>query len=72
MKTLEIAPLEKKRLRVIIVEKEYNEPFDLKEVQNEEDKRFSLILKPSIAFCKFLERLINKINPDFATEELRN
>ena len=72
MKTLEIAPLEKKRLRVIIVEKEYNEPFDLKEVQNEEDERFSLILKPSIAFCKFLEHLINEINPDFATEELGN
>jgi methylene-tetrahydromethanopterin dehydrogenase len=72
MKTLEVTPLEGKRLKVIIIEKEYNEPLDFEEAQNEENKRFLPILKPSIAFCRFLEQLINEVNPDFATEELGN
>lgn len=72
MKTLEVTPLEGKRLKVIIIEKEYNEPLDFEEARNEEDKRFLPILKPSIAFFRFLEQLINEVNPDFATEELGN
>jgi len=70
MKTLEITPLEEKRLKVIIVEKEYSEPFKLKKSQASEIERLSPILKPSIAFCSFLERLIDEVAPDFATEEL--
>ncbi len=66
MKTLEIAPLEEKRLTVIIVEKEYNEQF----WPGESSTNMSAILKPSIAFCSFLEKLIDEVNPDFATEEL--
>ena len=66
MKTLEIAPLEEKRLTVIIVEKEYNEQF----WPGESSTNMSTILKPSIAFCSFLEKLIDEVNPDFATEEL--
>jgi len=66
MKTLEIAPLEEKRLTVIIVEKEYNEQF----WPGESSTNMSAILKPSLAFCSFLEKLIDEVNPDFATEEL--
>jgi len=72
MKTLEITPIEGKRIRVIIVEKEYSQPFLLKEVKNEEAEKLSAIFKPSIAFCSFLENLIDEVNPDFATEELGN
>ncbi|MEM2915206.1 MAG: NAD(P)-dependent methylenetetrahydromethanopterin dehydrogenase [Candidatus Bathyarchaeia archaeon] len=73
MKTLEITPLTGKILRVIIVEKEYNEPFWLIEPQNNTPKHvFSSIFKPSIAFCNFLEKLVEEANPDFATEEQGN
>jgi len=72
MKTLEITPIEGKRIRVIIVEKEYSQPFLLKEAKNAEAEKLSAIFKPSIAFCSFLENLIDEVNPDFATEELGN
>jgi hypothetical protein len=32
----------------------------------------SSIFVPSIAFCNFLEKLIDEVNPEFATEELGN
>ncbi|MEM3627143.1 MAG: NAD(P)-dependent methylenetetrahydromethanopterin dehydrogenase [Candidatus Bathyarchaeia archaeon] len=73
MKSLEITPLAGKILRVIMVEKEYNEPFWLIEPQNNTPKHvFSSVFKPSIAFCNFLEKLIEEVNPDFATEEQGN
>ena len=70
MKALEITPLEEKRLRVIIVEKEYSEPFWPKKFQNDTEKKMLSIFKPSIAFCSFLEKLVEEVAPDFATEEL--
>ena len=71
MKTLEIIPLEDKRLNVLIVEKEYNEPFWLVEPPSTTpSQKIRSIYKPSIAFCEFIERLIKKVKPDFATEEL--
>jgi methylene-tetrahydromethanopterin dehydrogenase len=74
LKSLEIAPLEEKMLRVIIVEKEYNEPFWLIEPQSNYKPKsvLSSILRPSIAFSSFLERLIEEVDPDFATEEQGN
>lgn len=74
MKSLEIAPLEGKLLRVIIVEKEYSEPFWLIEPQNNHTPKnmLSSVFRPSIAFRNFLEKLINEVNSDFATEELGN
>lgn len=69
METLEITPLKDKKLVVFIVEKEYNEPFWLIEPPpNQPSQR--LLSRPSIAFSSFLEKLIRKANPDFATEEL--
>ena len=74
MKSLEIAPLEGKILRVIIIEKEYSEPFWLIEPQSNRAPKNMLtsIFKPSIAFTNFLEKLIGEVNPDIATEELGN
>lgn len=71
MKVLEIQPLEDKKLNVLIVEKEYNEPFWLIEPDSAlPPQKLRSLWRPSIAFCKFIERLIKKIKPDFATEEL--
>ena len=73
LKTLEIVPLEEKILRVVIVEKEYNEPFRLIEPQKNSPKNvFSSIFKPTIAFNNFLEKLSDEVNPEFATEEQGN
>jgi len=71
LKVLEITPLKDKRLNVLIVEKEYNEPFWLVEPNSKmPPQKLRAIFRPSIAFCTFIERLIKRIKPDFATEEL--
>jgi len=71
LKTLEVAPLKDKKLSVIIVEKEYNEPFWMIEPpSNANPHALDALFKPSIAFCSFLENLIKKVNPAFITEEL--
>ncbi len=71
MKTLEISPLKGKKLTVIIVEKEYNEPFWVLEPHpTATTHMLQSLFKPSIAFYKFLENIIEKAKPDFATEEL--
>ncbi|MEM2320868.1 MAG: methylene-tetrahydromethanopterin dehydrogenase N-terminal domain-containing protein [Candidatus Bathyarchaeia archaeon] len=73
MKVLEISPLERKKLKVIMVEKEYSEPFWIAEPLYDKSKNsIPSAFKPSIAFCEFIERLINEVKPDFATEELGN
>jgi methylene-tetrahydromethanopterin dehydrogenase len=67
METLELKTLTKKKLSVLIVEKEFNEPFQLTEpVANPLNSLF----KPSIGFYKFLETIVSKVKVDFATEEL--
>ena len=66
METLELKPLAKKRLNVLIVEKEYNEPFQLTKSTIASNPLF----KPSIGFYKFLETVVSKVQVDFATEEL--
>lgn len=61
-------------LKVIIVEKEYSEPFWIMEPPNNHTPKniLSSRFKPSIAFCNFLEKLIDEVNPDFITEEQGN
>jgi len=64
-------PLKNKRLNVLIVEKEYNEPFWLVEPDSTTPpQKLRSIFRPSAAFCMFIERLIKRTKPDFATEEL--
>lgn len=72
MKTLEITPLKDKKLTTLIVEKEYNEPFWIIETpqSNANSRMLRSLFKPSIGFYKFLESVIGKVRPDFATEEL--
>ncbi len=67
METLELKPLSKKRLDILIIEKEYNEPFQLTEPT---PNPLNLLLKPSIGFYKFLEAVVAKVHVDFVTEEL--
>jgi len=69
MNTLEITPLENKKLNVLIIEKEYNEPFWLAENKTS-SKNIEAIQKPSIGFFKFLESVLGKIKMDFASDEL--
>jgi methylene-tetrahydromethanopterin dehydrogenase len=71
MNTLEIKPLEKKKLNVLILEKEYNEPFWMTQPPaSSSPQALRSLFKPSIGFYKFLENVISKVNLDFATEEL--
>ena len=69
METLELKPLEKKKLNVLLLEKEYNEPFWVNEPTTNSNELKSL-QKPSIGFYKFVENLVSKVNVDFATDEL--
>ncbi|MFQ5758177.1 MAG: NAD(P)-dependent methylenetetrahydromethanopterin dehydrogenase [Candidatus Bathyarchaeia archaeon] len=71
MKTLEITPLKDKRLTVLMVEKEFNDPFWLVEPPpSQSSQKLRTLSRPSVAFNSFLEKMIKKVNPDFATEEL--
>ncbi|MEM1515511.1 MAG: NAD(P)-dependent methylenetetrahydromethanopterin dehydrogenase [Candidatus Bathyarchaeia archaeon] len=73
MKVLEIVPLEGKKLRVILIEKEYSEPFWITEpLYDKARNSIPSAFKPSIAFCEFIKRVINEVKPDFATEEMGN
>jgi methylene-tetrahydromethanopterin dehydrogenase len=72
LKPLEITPLENGKLTAYLVEKEYNEPFWLVEppANGTPSETLRQLFRPSMAFCQFLEKLIDKVKPDFATEEL--
>ena len=71
MKSLEVKPIEGKKLNVLVMEKEYNEPFDISETTTSgSSNQLNALRKPSIGFYKFLESLIGKVNIDFATEEM--
>lgn len=70
MKVLEVAPLKDKKLNVLILEKEYNEPFWVIEPPSSNQRMIHSLYRPSIGFNKFLENMVTKVNPDFATEEL--
>ncbi len=70
LETLKVEQLKNKKLTVFIIEKEYNEPFWGTEPTNKHTSNLSALQKPSIALTSFLEQLVKKIKPDFATEEL--
>jgi methylene-tetrahydromethanopterin dehydrogenase len=72
MESLELKRIKDKKLKVFIIEKEYNEPFWLFEQNNNSSEDLSTLRKPSIAFMSFLEKLVKKVKPNFATEELGN
>ena len=71
MKVLEVKPLEKKKLTVLLMEKEYNEPFDIADPSPAANSNpLHALHRPSIGFYKFLENVVSKINLNFTTEEL--
>jgi len=71
MKVLEVKPLEKKKLTVLLMEKEYNEPFNVSDPLSAANSNpLRALQKPSIGFYKFLENVVAKVNLSFATEEL--
>ena len=71
MKALEVKPLGKKKLNVLIMEKEYNEPFNIAGHSSSANlNSLSALHRPSIGFYKFLENVVAKVHLDFATEEL--
>ena len=72
MKTLELEPLTGKKLSVIILEKEYDEPlwqFD-NIFRPESTSLLKMIERPSMAFGEFLWEIIQRFKPTFITEEL--
>ncbi|TRO49665.1 hypothetical protein E2P63_07820 [Candidatus Bathyarchaeota archaeon] len=71
MKVLEVKPLEKKKLTVLLMEKEYNEPFTIAyPAPSATSDLLNALHKPSIGFYKFLENVVAKVHISFATEEL--
>ncbi|WXG46572.1 MAG: methylene-tetrahydromethanopterin dehydrogenase N-terminal domain-containing protein [Candidatus Atabeyarchaeum deiterrae] len=68
MKVLEIEPLKDVDLRVMMIEKEFNEPFLAAALSP--GAATKLLARPSMAFSKFMEELIRRSKPTFATEEL--
>ncbi|KUO39495.1 MAG: hypothetical protein AVW06_03720 [Hadesarchaea archaeon DG-33-1] len=72
VKTLELEPL-KKKCTIVIVEKEYDEPFweyDSILLFSRIGSPLEVIMRPTLAFKEFLWELITKHRPDFVTEEL--
>ncbi len=71
MKALEVEALKGAKLTVLIVEKEYNEPFWISEpAPSANPKVARSLFKPSIGFYKFLENLTKQTKQDFVTDEL--
>ncbi len=71
MKALEVEPLKGAKLTVLIVEKEYNEPFWISEpTPTANPKVIRSLFKSSIGFYKFLENLTKQTKQDFVTDEL--
>jgi len=71
MKTLELAPLKDKKLRVILVEKEYDEPWWVTSPsRSKRDSALQSLSRPSMAYCDMVKELAEKEMPDYATEEL--
>jgi len=68
LKVLEIEPLKDVDLRVMMIEKEFNEPF--LSIASTPGSPTRLLARPSMAFSKFMEELIRRNKPTFATEEL--
>jgi methylene-tetrahydromethanopterin dehydrogenase len=71
LKTLELAPLNEKKLHLLLVKKAYNEPWSVtSSPKNKSEPRTGVLQRPSMAFCKMIELLVEREKPDFATDEL--
>ena len=71
MKTLEVAPLKGKKLRVLLVSKAYDESWSVTSTSTSQpDSELTVIRRPSIAYCDMIRQLVEAEKPDFATDEL--
>jgi methylene-tetrahydromethanopterin dehydrogenase len=71
LKTLELAPLNEKKLHLLLVKKVYNEPWYVtSSLKSKSEPRIGVLQRPSMAFCKMIELLVEREKPDFATDEL--
>ncbi len=70
MKTLELAPLKGKILRVFLLRKAYDEPWRITSPSTVSDSKMSIIKRPSMAYCDMIKQVAESENPDFATDEL--
>jgi methylene-tetrahydromethanopterin dehydrogenase len=68
LKVLEIEPLKDVDLRVMVIEKEFNEPF--MSLASITGSQATLLARPSLAFSKFIDELVKRSKPTFATDEL--
>jgi hypothetical protein len=70
MKTLELAPLKGKVLRVFLIRKAYDEPWRITSPSSVSDSKMSIIKRPSMAYCDMIKQVAESENLDFATDEL--
>jgi methylene-tetrahydromethanopterin dehydrogenase len=71
MKTLELAPLKGKKLRVLLIQKAFDEPWYITaHPRPEADPKLSVIKRPSMAYCDMVKRVAEAELPNFATDEL--
>ncbi|TRO54292.1 hypothetical protein E2P64_09320 [Candidatus Bathyarchaeota archaeon] len=70
MKTLELAPLSGKKLRVFLIRKAYDEPWLIHSPSSESESKISAIKRPSMAYCDMIKQIAESESPDFATDEL--
>ncbi len=70
MKTLELAPLNGKKLHILLVKKAYNEPWWVTSPITESEPGIGILHRPSMAFCNMIRLLTENEKPDFATDEL--
>jgi len=67
METLELKPPTRK-LTIVLIEKEYDEP--IRELESNNLERNEILHTSSLSFRKFVRQLALNSKPDFATEEL--
>ncbi|NHI90383.1 MAG: hypothetical protein EAX87_12725 [Candidatus Thorarchaeota archaeon] len=71
MKTLELEPLNEKKLHLLLVKKAYNEPWSVTSFPTtKSEPRTGILQRPSMAFCNMIRQLAEREKPDFVTDEL--
>ena len=71
MKTLELAPLKGKKLRVLLIQKAFDEPwYIIAPISRNSDAKLSVIKRPSMTYCDMVKNIAEAELPAFATDEL--
>ncbi|MFW9803154.1 MAG: NAD(P)-dependent methylenetetrahydromethanopterin dehydrogenase [Candidatus Thorarchaeota archaeon] len=71
METLELTPLKGKSLRLLLVQKAYDEPWWVTSSPlKESESGIRFIQRASMAYCEMIKSLAEKEEPDFVTDEM--